>query len=213
MQVSIRRKMTSVALAVLLVLGGGVLAAVGQVSVQAQPAFAAQKGAWKTTSGKWWYAYNDGSFAKSGWVSIDGTWYLFDESGWMKTGWQKVGGAWYYLTSSGVMATGWQKIGGSWYHLNTSGVMSAKKWVGDYYVDSSGVMATNRWIGSYYVGSDGKWDRNAGSGATNSSTVYWVSSGKVYHITKDCPSLSRSKNIKSGTISQSGKSRVCKNCG
>ena len=48
-----------------------------------------------------------------------------------------------------------------------------------------------------------------------SSTVYWVSGGEVYHSTKNCPSLSRSHNIQSGTISQAkanGKTRPCKNC-
>lgn len=47
------------------------------------------------------------------------------------------------------------------------------------------------------------------------NTVYWVSGGEVYHSTKDCPSLSRSHNIQSGTISQAnanGKNRPCKNC-
>lgn len=212
MERTIRQKTASVALAVMLVLGGGLLAGAAQATVEAQPAFAAQKGAWKSFSGKWWYAYNDGSCAKSGWASIGGSWYLFDNAGWMKTGWQKVGKSWYYLKASGAMATGWQQVGGKWYYLNGSGVMAASKWIGDYYVDGSGAMATNKWIGKYYVGADGKWDRSTGSGTTNSSTVYWVDSGKVYHTTKDCPSLSRSKNIHSGTVAQSGKSRACKNC-
>ena len=43
-------------------------------------------------------------------------------------------------------------------------------------------------------------------------TVYWTPNGEVYHSTKDCPSLGRSKTILSGTISESGKSRPCKNC-
>ena len=43
--------------------------------------------------------------------------------------------------------------------------------------------------------------------------VYWTPSGKVYHVSKSCPTLSRSKVIKSGTKSQSGKSRCCKVCG
>lgn len=42
-------------------------------------------------------------------------------------------------------------------------------------------------------------------------TVYWTPNGEVYHSTLDCPSLGRSKTINSGTISQSGKSRPCKN--
>lgn len=43
-------------------------------------------------------------------------------------------------------------------------------------------------------------------------TVYWVASGEVYHSTPNCPSLSRSKKIYSGTIAESGKSRPCKVC-
>ena len=45
-----------------------------------------------------------------------------------------------------------------------------------------------------------------------SGTVYWTSGGDVYHSTPDCSALSRSSNISSGTISQSGKSRACKIC-
>lgn len=36
-------------------------------------------------------------------------------------------------------------------------------------------------------------------------TVYWTPNGEVYHSTKDCPSLGRSKTILSGSISESGK--------
>ena len=43
-------------------------------------------------------------------------------------------------------------------------------------------------------------------------TVYWTPNGEVYHSTKDCPSLGRSKTILSGSISESGKSRPCINC-
>lgn len=49
-----------------------------------------------------------------------------------------------------------------------------------------------------------------------SRTVYWVKSGKVWHTTKDCPSLSRSKSILSGSVDDAmavGKERVCKRCG
>ena len=47
---------------------------------------------------------------------------------------------------------------------------------------------------------------------SSSDVVYWVPSGEVYHLTKNCRSLSRSKTILSGTIAESGKPRVCKNC-
>ena len=200
-----------------------------------QTAYAAQQGTWKKSSGKWWYAYNGGGYAKSGWAQIGGKWYLFDGAGWMKTGWQQVGGkwyhlsgsgamqtgwlkdgkTWYYLNQSGAMATGWQKVGGSWYYLKGSGAMAAKTWIGDYYVGGSGAMATNCWIGKYYVDANGKWDRSKSGGTSlaDTKTVYWVDNGEVYHLTKDCVSLKRSTGIHSGTIAQSGKPRVCSNCG
>ena len=40
-------------------------------------------------------------------------------------------------------------------------------------------------------------------------TVYWTPNGEVYHSTKDCPSLGRSKTILSGSISES----ACGNSG
>ena len=46
--------------------------------------------------------------------------------------------------------------------------------------------------------------------------VYWTENGSVWHKTKDCSSLSRSKNIISGSeldAISSGKERVCKRCG
>lgn len=49
-----------------------------------------------------------------------------------------------------------------------------------------------------------------------SDTVYWVQNGEVWHISINCPSLSRSKNILSGSQTDAkaaGKSRVCKRCG
>lgn len=194
MQTSMRRRIASVALAVLVAFGCGALTALAQETAEGQTAYAAQQGTWKKSSGKWWYAYNGGGYAKSGWAQIDGKWYLFDGAGWMKTGWQKVGGSWYYLKGSGAMA--------------------ANTWIGDYYVDGSGVMATNCWIGKYYVDANGKWDRSkSGTNLADTKTVYWVDNGEVYHLTKDCVSLKRSTGIHSGTVAQSGKSRVCSNCG
>lgn len=43
--------------------------------------------------------------------------------------------------------------------------------------------------------------------------VYWTPSGSVYHKSSDCPTLSRSRTIKSGSIKKSGKRRCCKVCG
>lgn len=50
----------------------------------------------------------------------------------------------------------------------------------------------------------------------NTQTVYWVEKGEVWHTKSSCPSLSRSKNIISGSLSDAksaGKERVCKRCG
>lgn len=45
-----------------------------------------------------------------------------------------------------------------------------------------------------------------------SQTVYWTPGGSVYHSSKSCPSLAKSENVKSGTVKESGKSRLCKKC-
>ena len=50
---------------------------------------------------------------------------------------------------------------------------------------------------------------NSSSGG---GTVYWTPYGSVYHCTEDCPTLSRSRTVYSGSVSQSGKSRPCKVC-
>ncbi|MDU6250023.1 MAG: MBL fold metallo-hydrolase, partial [Paeniclostridium sordellii] len=42
--------------------------------------------------------------------------------------------------------------------------------------------------------------------------VYWTPKGKSYHTTKNCSALSKSKNILSGTIQESGKSDPCDRC-
>lgn len=46
------------------------------------------------------------------------------------------------------------------------------------------------------------------------ATYYWVTNGKVYHLYEDCPSLSNSVNIQSGTLdkAQRIKDRLCKTC-
>lgn len=47
---------------------------------------------------------------------------------------------------------------------------------------------------------------------SNLNKVYWTENGKVYHKYRDCSGLSRSKNVLSGSISESGKPRLCKRC-
>lgn len=43
-------------------------------------------------------------------------------------------------------------------------------------------------------------------------TVYWVPDGKSYHYSRNCSTLSRSKTILSGTLSQCPKSDPCDRC-
>lgn len=48
-----------------------------------------------------------------------------------------------------------------------------------------------------------------------SRTAYWTKSGKSYHFSKECPSLSRSKNIYEGTLQDAlnaNKTDPCNNC-
>ena len=47
---------------------------------------------------------------------------------------------------------------------------------------------------------------------TSKRTVYWTPNGAVYHGTKNCPTLSRSRTIYSGPISDCPKPRPCKVC-
>ncbi len=44
------------------------------------------------------------------------------------------------------------------------------------------------------------------------TTVYWTENGEVWHRSRSCPSLTRSKYILSGTTEQSGKTRGCQRC-
>lgn len=61
--------------------------------------------------------------------------------------------------------------------------------------------------------SNGDWTLNRNiEKAKNKKDVYWTDGGEVYHCTPDCPSLSRSKNIRSGSISESRKARACQRC-
>ena len=50
------------------------------------------------------------------------------------------------------------------------------------------------------------------SSVNNTSTVYWTPNGKSYHTTKNCSTLSRSKTILEGSISESGKHDPCDKC-
>ena len=140
------------------------------------------KGQWKQSGNKWWYQYEDGTYPKNEFITIDNKLYRFDQYGYMQTGWFKFnnedyyatssgeikaqwvgsGNTWYYVDADGKMVTGFQTIAGAKYYFAESGLMQ-KGWFkingADYYAASSGVI-TAQWVGSgntwYYVDADGK---------------------------------------------------------
>ena len=97
---------------------------------------------------------------------------------------------------------------------------------GDLLFTSSGNgIKTNSKKGDYNSGSNstdeyssdpsyesGYLESNSSDGSDNLKTVYWTKNGKVYHKYRDCSGLRKSKSVLSGTISDSGKPRLCKIC-
>ena len=140
------------------------------------------KGQWKQSGNKWWYQYEDGTYPKNEFITIDNKLYRFDQYGYMQTGWFRVnnedyyatssgaikaqwvgsGNNWYYVDADGKMVTGFQTISGSKYYFATNGLMK-KGWFKvngtDYYASTSGEIKA-QWVGSgnnwYYVDADGK---------------------------------------------------------
>ena len=181
---------------------------------------------WSQKIGGHWYYFNGASQMHTGWLTWgnDKTKSYFDGSGHALTGWQKLGGKWYYFNPSNGRSLRWgQKIGGSFYYFNSASQMHTGwlTWSADKkrsYFDASGKALTGwQTIGGkryYFDPATYKTDGAVAQSVTGSkAVVYWVVDGEVYHTTKDCVSLKRSTNIKSGTVAQSGKKRVCKNCG
>lgn len=62
------------------------------------------------------------------------------------------------------------------------------------------------------VKSSSKTSKSNTSGSKKTATVYWTPGGAVYHVSRNCPTLSRSRTVLSGSISDSKKSRACKVC-
>ena len=140
------------------------------------------KGQWKQSGNKWWYQYEDGTYPKNEFITIDNKLYRFDQYGYMQTGWFKIdnadyyasssgeikaqwvgsGNTWYYVDADGKMVTGYQTIAGAKYYFAESGLMQTG-WFKingeDYYAASSGVISA-QWVGSgntwYYVDAEGK---------------------------------------------------------
>ena len=159
------------------------------------------KGQWKQSGNKWWYQYEDGTYPKNEFITIDNKLYRFDQYGYMQTGWFRVnnedyyatssgaikaqwvgsGNNWYYVDADGKMVTGFQTISGSKYYFETNGLMK-KGWFKvngtDYYASTSGEIKA-QWVGSgnnwYYVDADGKMV--TGCQTIAGAKYYFASSG------------------------------------
>lgn len=98
--------------------------------------------------GRYWYTYEDGSYAKNGIKTIDGCEYAFDAEGYMLTGWQYINFKWYYFEpQTGAKVYGWRMIDGKWYYLDPKDFGSMYTYwldIGEnrYYLDESGVLQT-----------------------------------------------------------------------
>ncbi len=124
-----------------------VVAAVGLSALCVSTVWAA---GWGQDERGYWYQNPTGSYARSGFSTIDGVMYAFDAEGYMITGWQSQDGQWYYFEpESGAQAIGWKQIDGKWYFFDQakSGVMQTG-WRTEgnktFYLGSDGAMIQNR---------------------------------------------------------------------
>lgn len=155
------------------------------LAAEADDEFELVDGYWmKSSNGKWWFEYEDGTYAVGATIIDDGYGnfdvYYFDKYGWMVTGWYKEAGKWYYFKNSGAMASGWQKVAGTWYYLDPEMGYMLTGWQQIngvwYYMNSSGAMKT----GWQKVGK--AWYYMNGSGAMQTG---WKKLGGDWYYLKD----------------------------
>jgi len=113
-------------------------------------------GQWMNSSGRWWYKWSDGSYAKSEWLELGGIKYYFDASGYLHSGWLGLGEDWYYISSNGAYKSRWITSGGTWYYLNDDCKMAKGEWRDGYYLSSNGAWSY-KGIGSWYQNKTGWW--------------------------------------------------------
>ena len=117
---------------------GGGSGSGGSGSISSSSSKQLENGRWVQDSIGWWYSFNNGTYAKSGWYSLKWEnktdWYYFNDAGYLISGWFEDKGLKYYLHdlhdgTFGRMYTGWNKIGEQWYYFNdtTEGVLGALK--------------------------------------------------------------------------------------
>ena len=191
-----------------------------------------------SNGGKWvYYDWTTGQMAHGErYVDYDREhtgWYLFDPvTGAMQKGMRHLdsnGGKWvYYDWITGIMAHGERYLNydgehTGWYYFDP--VTGATSY-GFVRLPDGRTVFYDRITGKMVYGwqnIDGKrYYFNTTTGAlerqeeiVQPTTVWWVSSGEVYHTHRDCPSLSRSTHVYSGSLEQAnhaGHTRLCRNC-
>ena len=139
-------------------------------------------GTWKHNIFGWWYAYADGTYARSTAVVIDGKIYRFNGDGYMHTGWTYYYNHWYYHSSSGEQVTGWVQDKGNWYYLDPVSGAMVKGWFKDgshwYYLGDT----TGKMVKGWYRGNDGWYYLNPADGIM---VTGWVKIGLTWYQFSD----------------------------
>ncbi len=139
-------------------------------------------GTWRHNIFGWWYAYPDGTYARSTSVVIDGKIYRFNGDGYMHTGWTYYYNHWYYHSSSGEQVTGWVQDKDNWYYLDPVTGAMVKGWFKDgshwYYLGDT----TGKMVRGWYRGKDGWYYLNPADGIM---VTGWVKIGLTWYQFSD----------------------------
>lgn len=144
---------------------------------------------WQQDEAGYWYVFDNGGYARSQIIAIDGVNYAFDQNAYMVKGWYNQNGDWYYFDPiTGAQVTGWKEIDNNWYYFNpaNSGIMHtswlniAKK---RYYMDENGIMKKGGFSVDgyfYFTELDGSLRRNT-SETENGVTIRYDEDGKQWY--------------------------------
>lgn len=163
-----------------LLLTAGVMSA-----LSAQAAFGA---GWEQDNVGWYYMFDSGNYASSGWRNIDGKTYYFTPAGYMATGWHYIGYEWIYFAGDGSKANGWVSDNGKWYYCR-EGVMITG-WLDDggntYYFHEDGTMAVGEFDteNACYTAQENGAIKKTGSFERNGVKYRYHSDGRVERYNK-----------------------------
>lgn len=106
-------------------------------------AFSVSADEWVKTDKGYKYQYDDGSYAKQGWLNLDRKKYYITKNGVRKKGWLTTkSGTKYYFGKNGYALSGWYKIGGEMYYFDSKCRMATGEvQIGDtlYYFPKDGI--------------------------------------------------------------------------